>query len=72
VYTGNVHDSQSGTTCCPGCDKPLIECDWHRLQRYELDAQGHCRHCDTAIAGRFGGEAPPPGARHIPIRVVMK
>jgi pyruvate formate lyase activating enzyme len=72
VYTGNVHDTQGGTTYCPGCDQPLIERDWHRLQRYELDAQGHCRHCGTAIAGRFGGEAPRLGARHIPMRVVMK
>jgi pyruvate formate lyase activating enzyme len=72
VYTGNVHDTQGGTTYCPGCDKPLIERDWQRLQRYELDTQGHCRHCGTALAGRFGGEAPRLGARHIPMRVVMK
>jgi len=71
VYTGNVHDTQGGVTCCPGCDKPLIERDWHRLQRYELDAQGRCRHCGTALAGRFGGPAPRPGLRHIPIRVTM-
>jgi pyruvate formate lyase activating enzyme len=72
VYTGNVHDTQGGTTYCPGCDKPLIERDWHRLQRYELDSQGRCRHCRIAIAGRFGGAAPKLGARHTPIRVVMK
>jgi pyruvate formate lyase activating enzyme len=67
-----VHDTQGGTTYCPGCDKPLIERDWHRLQRYELDAQGQCRHCGAAIAGRFGGPAPRLGTRHIPMRVVMK
>ena len=72
VYTGNVHDTQGGTTYCSGCDKPLIERDWHRLQRYELDAQGHCRHCATAIAGRFAAEAPRLGMRHVPMRVAMK
>jgi pyruvate formate lyase activating enzyme len=72
VYTGNVHDTQGGTTYCPGCEKLLIERDWHRLQRYELDAQGHCRNCGSSLAGRFGGEAPRLGARHIPMRVVMK
>ena len=71
VYTGNVHDTQGGTSCCPGCDKPLIERDWHRLQLYELDAQGRCRHCGTALAGRFGGPTPRPGVRHIPIRVTV-
>jgi pyruvate formate lyase activating enzyme len=29
VYTGNVHDSEGGTTFCPGCQAPLIVRDWH-------------------------------------------
>jgi len=24
VYTGNVHDTDGGTTCCPRCHAPLI------------------------------------------------
>jgi pyruvate formate lyase activating enzyme len=72
VYTGNVHDTQGGTTTCPQCDQPLIERDWHRLLRYDLDASGRCAHCGTAIAGRFGAEAPHLGRRLVPMRVAMR
>ena len=71
VYTGNVHDTLGGTTCCPQCEKPLIERDWHRLLRYDLDGSGHCLHCGTAIAGRFGGDRPALGRRRVPMRVRM-
>jgi pyruvate formate lyase activating enzyme len=72
VYTGNVHDTQGGTTYCTHCERPLIERDWHRLLRYDLDATGHCLHCGTALAGRFGSDRPELGRRHVPMRVVMK
>jgi len=69
VYTGNVHDTAGGTTCCPGCARPLIERDWHAILRYEIDESGRCPQCGTAIAGRFGGYAPAFGRRRIPMRV---
>ena len=72
VYTGNVHDAEGGTTFCPGCGEPLIERDWHAVLRYELDAQGACPHCGTALAGRFGAAAGGFGRRRIPIRVAMR
>jgi len=71
VYTGNVHDTPGGTTCCTHCERPLIERDWHRLLRYDLDALGRCRHCGTALAGRFGAERPPLGVRRVPTRLRM-
>jgi pyruvate formate lyase activating enzyme len=54
VYTGNVHDREGGTTCCPDCHAPLIERDWHRIDAYRLTAEGKCPDCGCAIAGRFG------------------
>ncbi|MBX3600416.1 MAG: AmmeMemoRadiSam system radical SAM enzyme [Rubrivivax sp.] len=71
VYTGNVHDRDGGTTCCTGCGRALIERDWHRILRYDVDTTGACPHCGTALAGRFGGEPPRLGRRRVPMRVAM-
>ena len=74
VYTGNVHDSEGGTTRCTGCGEALIVRDWHALLRYELDdAQGACPHCHTPLAGRFGAKPDEGtlGRRRIPMRVRM-
>jgi pyruvate formate lyase activating enzyme len=71
VYTGNVHDTQGGTTFCPGCAQPLIERDWHEILRHDLGDDGCCPHCGTAVAGRFGAAARPFGRRRIPVRVAM-
>jgi pyruvate formate lyase activating enzyme len=69
VYTGNVHDTEGGSTFCPDCARLLVERDWHRILRYEL-ADGRCRHCGTAIAGRFDAKAPPAvRPRRIPMRL---
>jgi pyruvate formate lyase activating enzyme len=69
VYTGNVHDTEGGTTFCPSCHAALIERDWHRILRYELTEDGRCPHCATAIAGRFGRFEGAFGPRRIPVRL---
>jgi len=69
VYTGNVHDKAGDTTFCPGCGKAVIERDWYRILRYALDADGHCQHCGTVIAGRFGTFGKPFGPQRIPVRI---
>jgi pyruvate formate lyase activating enzyme len=70
VYTGNVHDTEGGTTFCPGCTAPLIERDWHVVLHYALDAQGNCPHCNTHIAGHFAPRFEASfGRRRIPLRV---
>ncbi len=69
VYTGNVHDKAGDTTLCPGCGKAVIERDWYRILGYALDDSGHCRHCGTGIAGRFGAFGKPFGAQRIPVRL---
>ena len=69
VYTGNVHDSEGGTTYCPGCGKALIVRDWYHIRHYEVTADGRCPACATAIAGRYGKYAKPFGPRRIPVRI---
>ena len=71
VYTGNVHDSDGGTTRCPGCREPLIVRDWHDILDYRVTSQGDCPSCGTAIAGRFGEFARPFGRRRVPIRALV-
>ena len=69
VYTGNVHDRTGGTTFCPGCAKPLVVRDWHEILDYGLTDDGSCRHCGTAVPGRFERFEGAFGARRIPIRM---
>ena len=73
VYTGNIHDPEGGTTFCPSCKAALIVRDWYEIRRYDLTPEGHCPHCQTAIAGRFGkvlGRAGKAfGPNRIPVRI---
>jgi pyruvate formate lyase activating enzyme len=69
VYTGNVHDSEGGSTWCPGCGKLLIERDWYRLGEWNLDAAGLCRFCATLIPGRFEARPGDWGPKRQPVRL---
>ena len=69
VYTGNVHDSEGGTTYCPGCGSGLIVRDWHKILVYRVSTEGRCTNCGTAIAGRFGKFEKPFGRRRIPVSI---
>ena len=57
VYTGNVHDRDGGTTCCPRCAAPVIERDWYAIRpvglRVGAGGVGSCRACGARIAGHF-------------------
>lgn len=72
VYTGNVHDSEGGTTFCPVCAAALIERDGYAIDRYELPDDDCCPHCQTLIAGHFGKFDQPFGARRIPVRLARR
>lgn len=67
VYTGNVHDTDGGSTYCPSCKQKVIGRDWYVLGEWQLNAQGQCGYCNTPIAGHF--ESPPGnfGAKRIPV-----
>ena len=69
VYTGNVHDTEGGTTFCPSCHAALIERDWYTIRHYDLPGNGHCPHCNTVIAGFFGRFGKPFGPHRIPVRL---
>jgi pyruvate formate lyase activating enzyme len=69
VYTGNVHDTEGGTTFCPGCGNAVIVRDWHRILNYRVTADGRCRECGGALAGRFEAFKTPFGQRRVPVRL---
>ncbi len=69
VYTGNVHDSDGGTTHCTGCGAALIVRDWYDIRRYDVSADGGCPNCGAKLAGRFGARAGGFGRRRIPVRL---
>ena len=69
VYTGNVHDTQGGTTSCPACGEDLVVRDWHRILRYHLTGDGRCLSCAAQIPGRFEAFKGQFGRQRIPVRV---
>ena len=69
VYTGNVHDTEGGTTRCTGCGKEVIKRDWYEILDYALDDNGACLACGTPLAGRFAHFGRAFGARRIPVAI---
>jgi len=69
AYTGNVHDSEGGSTYCHQCGKKLIGRDWYVLSDWNLTAQGHCKFCDTPCAGVFEALPGDWGAKRLPVQL---
>ena len=69
VYTGNVHDTEGGSTCCPGCGSALIVRDWYRIEAQRVTPDGRCPDCGQTIAGRFETYSGQFGPRRIPIGI---
>ena len=69
AYTGNVVDPAGGSTYCHGCGELVIERDWYRLGRWNLDDCGRCLHCGTRCAGRFDGPPGTWGPRRMPVHI---
>jgi pyruvate formate lyase activating enzyme len=67
VYTGNVHDTEGGTTSCPGCGAAVVVRDWYAMRHYALTADGRCRACGYRLPGVFDGPAEGWGPRRLPI-----
>ena len=68
-YTGNIYDTQGGSTYCPGCGARVIEREWYELGEWRLTADGHCRDCGTAIPGVFAGGPGGWGRKRMPVRI---
>ena len=69
VYTGNVHDTDGGTTFCAVCHTPLIVRDWYQINEYHVTENGTCPHCNTLLAGHFGAFQKQFGRQRIPVAV---
>ena len=69
VYTGNVHDTEGGTTFCPSCGTSLVVRDWYEIGAYALTPEGRCGHCGAEIAGHFGAVRSRFGRRRIPVHL---
>lgn len=67
AYTGNVHDSEGGSTYCHGCHEVLIERDGYELGRWRLDVRGQCVACGQQCAGVFEARPGSWGARRMPV-----
>jgi pyruvate formate lyase activating enzyme len=69
VYVGNVHDKAASSTYCHACQALLIGRDWYQLSDWNLDENGHCRHCGTACAGVFRATPGTWGRKRQPVRL---
>ena len=69
VYTGNVHDSQGGSTYCYRCKNVLIERDWYELGRWGLTADGCCDNCGAPCAGHFPAQPGNWGRKRVRARL---
>ena len=72
VYMGNVHDSEGGSTYCPGCGRRVIERDWYQLGDWQLTGSGACRNCGSRIPGVFAGAPGHWGARRVGVRLARR
>ena len=69
VFTGNVHDEQSGSTYCKACGEVLIARDWYVLKAWNLDHAGCCQACGEACPGVFDGKPGTWGAKRQRVRL---
>ena len=68
AYTGNVHDTEGGSTYCPNCKECLIERDWYNLNSFHIK-DGCCEFCQFPIVGRFENIPGTWGRRRMPVRL---
>jgi pyruvate formate lyase activating enzyme len=71
AYTGNVHDTDGGSTFCSGCGARVIERDWYELGEYRLGEEGRCEACGVQLPGVFAGRARGWGRRRMPVRLSL-
>ncbi|MBI1195433.1 MAG: AmmeMemoRadiSam system radical SAM enzyme [Gammaproteobacteria bacterium] len=69
VYTGNVYDTDGGTTYCPSCGQAVIVRNGYDITTYHLDDDGRCLNCKTAIPGRYRHFNSAYGNRRQPVHL---
>ncbi len=73
AYTGNVHDSDGGSTRCHQCNSMLIERDWYVLGEWGVSASegsGSCQNCGAVLAGVFEEQPGVWGSRRVPVKIL--
>ena len=66
---GSGHDTEGGTTTCPGCGTAVVVRDWYTMHRYRLDDGGACRACGTQLPGVYDGPVGHWGQRRLPVSI---
>ncbi len=69
AYTGNVHDTEGGTTACHACGAAVIVRDWYQILDWRLTDDGRCATCGSSCAGVFAGPPGSWGPRRLPVRL---
>jgi pyruvate formate lyase activating enzyme len=69
AYTGNVHDTDGGSTVCHGCGELLIIRDWYDIEEWRLTEDGRCPACGADCAGVFDGKPGTWGRKRLPVRI---
>lgn len=69
AYTGNVHDTNGGSTYCHQCGQCVIKRDWYQLLEWHLDAAGCCNACQTPVAGVFETLPGNWGPKRVPVKI---
>ncbi len=67
AYTGNVHDSEGGSTWCHSCGEKLIGRDWYELSTWHLNANGECLSCGEKLPGLFESAPGDWGSKRLPV-----
>jgi pyruvate formate lyase activating enzyme len=68
AYTGNIEDSEGGSTYCHRCGAEVIGRDGYEISFWSLE-KGRCDVCGELCAGVFAEQPGQWGERRLPIRL---
>ena len=69
VYTGNVNDIDGQSTYCASCGNLLIQRNWYKLGKWNLDSKGRCSSCGSILSGYFDPTPGNWGPRRLPVKI---
>ena len=69
VYLGNVFDLQNSNTYCHNCKNLLIERNWYKLGRWNLNKKGECIYCSVKCKGFFDKYPGSWGRKRLPVAI---
>jgi pyruvate formate lyase activating enzyme len=69
AYTGNIVDTEGGSTWCHNCKAKLIGRDWYEIGAWNLTPDGKCKGCGTPCAGVYEAAPGDWGSKRLPVRL---